>query len=263
MTTLSLHQMNALEVEPSELVDLAAETGCQAVSVFVHQQDPRSQFPLVTADNKAAFQQRLRDTGIRVLNVEAFMIAPGVDVESFRAGFELGAELGARGISVILVDSDRARVEQNLARVCELAGEYHLRVGIEFMPLMPGWGTLREAADLVARLDQPNLGIGIDLLHLVRSGGSAEQVAALDPALIAHVQLCDSASLDVSRDYAAEAAGDRLAPGDGVFPLQAFLEALPADLALEMEVPQPVRHPARERVRHIVEATRKLLAPEG
>ncbi len=83
--------------------------------------------------------------------------------------------------------------------------------------------------------------------------------ATANIGLIVHAQLCNVADLSVTTDYAEEAAGNRLTPGDGVFPLAAFLRALPADIPLELEVPQPPDRPALERVRHIVDATRRLM----
>ena len=53
-------------------------------------------------------------------------------------------------------------------------------------------------AGLVARAAHPNLAIGIDILHLVRSGGSPADVAALDRGLIGYAQLCDGESLAVT-----------------------------------------------------------------
>ncbi len=262
-TSLSLHQMTALDVDPSELVTLAAQTGCGEVSIFVHQQDPRSAFPLVTRENRRDFEARLNATGVRVANVEVFMIAPGVDIDSFRPGFALGAELGARGATVILVDTDRDRVVDALRRTCDMAAEFDLDIGIEFMPLMPAWRNLVEVADLISLVARPNLAIGLDVLHLIRSGGKPADITAIAPKLIAHAQLCDSEDLGTGSDYATEAAGNRLAPGAGKFPLQAILQALPAGTPLELEVPQPADRPARDRVADAVAGARRQMELAG
>ncbi len=79
-------------------------------------------------------------------------------------------------------------------------------------------------------------------------------------------QICDSVDPGASQDYAAEAAANRLAPGEGTFPIRAFLQSLPSTATLEIEVPQPPDRPAMDRVKAIVAASRrqiKLAAAPG
>jgi len=259
--TLGVHHLSALEVDPVDFVSMAAEAGCQAISVFTHQANPQGNLPLVTRENRRAMRDRLEATGIRIANVDAFMIRPDVDWSAFAAALELGAALGARRASVLLQDTDNDRVVATLGRFCELAAELEIDAAIEFMPLMPAWRSIGEVAALIPRVARPNLGISVDALHLIRSGGTPGDVAALSPGLISCAQLCDSENLAATSDYLEEAMGNRLAPGDGRFPLAALIAALPGDTSLELEVPQPRTRPAFERIRHAVTATRKLLDP--
>lgn len=256
---LSIHQLTALEVEPDALVSLAAKTGCQEVSVFTRQPSSRSAFPLVNRDNVGLVTAALRESGVKINNIEAFLITPATEVQAFEPALELGAELGARGLSTQLFDDDEPRLLGNLVALCDMASRLGLKVAIEFMPLTPAWKTLPAAAGLVQRLAHPNLTLGIDILHLVRSGGSPEDVARLAPELVAYAQLCDGADLTVTDDYAEEAVGNRLTPGEGAFPLRALLQALPAGTPLELEIPQPPRRPPLERIQHAVSMTRKLM----
>jgi sugar phosphate isomerase/epimerase len=200
---------------------------------------------------------------MRVANVECFMLTPKTEVEKFRPAIEFGAELGARSATVLLYDADESRVFDNLSRLSELTAAAGLRVGIEFMPFTPKWKNLKETAALVQQLARPNLGICIDMLHLIRSGGTPADVAAIDPAMIAYAQLCDSNDLTANENYFEEAGISRLAPGEGKFPLQEFLQALPAGTPLELEVPRKPDVPARERVRDIVVRTRRQLELAG
>ncbi len=59
------------------------------------------------------------------------------------------------------------------------------------------------------------------------------------------------------------AIGNRLAPGDGVFPVACFINALPAGTPLEVEVPQPQTRPPLERVRYAVTAARRMIEAES
>jgi len=131
------------------------------------------------------------------------------------------------------------------------------------MPLAPGWKTLEETVRLIDQVNKPNLGIGVDLLHLIRSGGTPETVATTDSRYIAYAQLCDSSDLSVTEDYAYEASQHRLTPGDGKFPIREFLNALPPGTPLELEVPQKSEVPALERVEAIVSAARRQIEQAG
>ncbi len=259
MYKLGIHHLTAIETDPVAFVAIAAEAGCQEVSVFTRQPGHRSTYPLVTAETRDAMAAILVGTGVNIANIESFMLTPGTDLQAFEPALELGARLGARNAGVQVFDDSEPRVVDNLSALCELASGLGLAVAIEFMPLAPAWKTLEAMTGLVARVAHANLAIGVDVLHLVRSGGSAEDVSAMAPGLIGYAQLCDGADLEVTADYAGEAAGDRLVPGDGVFPLISFLRALPAGTPLELEVPQPPRQPPRERVQHAVAAARRLI----
>lgn len=259
MQALGIHHLSAIETDPVAFVAMAAQAGCQTISVFTRAPGERSGFPLVDQHNKAAMAAALRDHGIAMGGIEAFMLTPRSEPQSFLGALELGAELGAQRAGVLLYDGDESRVIDNVSALCDMASGLQLKVGIEFMPLAPGWKTLAAMNALIEKIAHPNLAVAIDVLHLVRSGGSPEEVAALAPGQVAYAQLCDGADLTVTEDYAEEAAGNRLAPGDGVFPLRAFLRSLPTGTPLELEVPQRGNQAPLERVRHAVSATRKLI----
>jgi hypothetical protein len=74
-------------------------------------------------------------------------------------------------------------------------------------------------------------------MHLVRSGSGAEDVAALDPELIGHVQLADALLVPTIPDYMEEACFERMVPGTGELPLVDILAALPSDVVIGLEVP--------------------------
>ncbi|MFT5481366.1 MAG: sugar phosphate isomerase/epimerase [Halieaceae bacterium] len=159
----------------------------------------------------------------------------------------------------IVYDADESRAIDSLGALCNVAEPLGLKIAIEFVAVTPAWNTLASAAELVTKIGHRNLALDIDILHLARSGGTPADVAALESRLIAHAQLSDVADLTATADYGEEAAANRVTPGDGVFPLDAFLRALPKGTPLELEVPQPPDRPAIERLRHVVTATRQLL----
>jgi sugar phosphate isomerase/epimerase len=252
------------------LVSIAQQTGCQHVCVFVNATLPGEDsgalpFPIVHSGMKRALIDHLRHSDIRVANVEFFPIAAQSNVESYRAPLELAAELGARCAVTHLYDPDITRTRDKLGRLCEIAGSCGLRMAIEFAGLTAGCRSLQEAVSFVQRVGRDNLGIAIDALHLVRTGGKTADVSALDPRHIAYAQICDGHGLHCSRDYLPEAL-NRLVPGEGNFPLAKFVQALPASVPLDVEVPVfqlPNGLSALEHARRSVEGTRQVLASVG
>lgn len=279
-TALALHHFTIADVTPLELVPIAAETGCGAVCVFVDSPElpasgeeiPKLMFPVVTPAMQREMIERLRDYGVTVTNIEFFPLGADTVLENFRAKLALGAELGARLAVTHVHDPDTQRAIDTLARFGQLAAEFGLKAGLEFMGLSPACNSLQKAVSLVKQAGQANIGVAVDALHLVRTGGTPGEISALDPGLFAYAQLCDgpaledpTTALDVDR-YLKEAF-DRLAPGEGVFPLVEMIKALPAAIFYDVEVPSPTLAgrgmTPRQRAMRAVTATRQLLAAAG
>jgi sugar phosphate isomerase/epimerase len=268
MRRLGLHQITAIEAPPPELVSIAAKSGCQAVCVFVesplidHGGRTSPLFPTVGHENCQPFKERLVRHGITVWNVEYFPLEAETDIGAYQPAIALGAELGAARLVTHVHDTNEQRACDSLGRLCDLAATEGLAVGLEFMGLSPGCNSLAKARRLFEAVAAANLGIAVDALHMVRTGSPIEEVAALPPHIFAYAQLCDGTHLELLSDYLPEAM-DRLAPGEGVFPLREFLRALPPDIPIDVEVPsERLRKsgvPPLERVLAAVEASRILL----
>lgn len=269
MRDLALHQMTALESSPLELVQIAAEVGCAEICVFVRSPlipaddgGMKPLFPTVTPAIQEAMKASLLANKIAIMNVEYFSIEQGMILEEYRAPLALAADLGAKRAVAHVHEVDQERAVAGLRGLCEMAAEYGLFVGLEFMGLSPGCNSLGKARELVEAANRSNLQIAIDALHLVRTGGSIDEVARLDPELIAYVQLCDGKDLRRSEDYLPEAF-NRLSPGEGIYPLRDLLRILPTNIPIDIEVPsEDLRREGRspiERARRAVSASRQLL----
>ena len=241
----ALHQLTLMETSPAELISIAATAGYRQICLFTHIPPVtltggggRSPFPVVTEADKGEMLARLRDTGVAVTKVEFFLIRAETPIESYRAGLSLGAELGARRAVVHIHDMDEARALDRLVQLADLAQEYGLGIGLEFMGLSPACNSLARANWFLERARHPNLGLAIDALHLVRTGGTARDIRAIAPHRIVYAQLCDGKDLRISADYREEAL-DRLLPGTGVFPLVDIIRALPPAVDLDIEAPRP------------------------
>ena len=77
---------------------------------------------------------------------------------------------------------------------------------------------------------------------------------------LGYVQLCDG-PLQAPADREAlirEARTNRLAPGEGQFPLKALLAAMPQDCMASLEVPLPQGRDPQSHARHLLETARRL-----
>ncbi len=262
MTTLSLDHLTVFDTSPPELIDIAAWLGVPLVSLFT-QLPLQADLPIVTQANKAETLARMRDTGVKLGNMECFNLTPEVVAESFRPAVELGAELGATSLVAINAwDPERNRALDNFARLCRIAAEYGIRTNVEFISM----GKVRTLADAIAFVTdsgEPNVGITVDFLHLIRTGGSAADIRAMDPRLIGYVQVCDGL-LEMPQDqWNDEGFEQRQMPGEGEFPLAELMAAIPPGITIAAEVPHRALRLAgvspAERARRAVEGTRRFL----
>jgi sugar phosphate isomerase/epimerase len=239
-----------MDVGPLELIEIAAQCGYGHVSLFTNApvvpiagQEGKFQFPTVTPDIKEEVLARLGGLGLDVINAEFFLMRSDVDLETYRPGLALGRELGAKNAMTHIFEADPARATDLLGRFCAIAAEEDMRVSIEFCQMTPGCKTIHAARAFVEVLGAANLGFGICPMHLVRSGGTAADIAALDPAMLFYGQLNDGHGLHVAEAYFEE-VHDRQLPGNGNFPLADIVRALPMSAPIEVKCPSDSRRKA-------------------
>lgn len=262
--------MTAMDVAPVEFIRLAGQSGCDAVSVFTScpaailpgQASPL-RFPTITPAMRRDVQAALVSSGTSVNGVEYFPVVAGLDPRDYEAGLALGAELGGVRAVTHVHDTEEARSVDAIGRLCELAAAQGLTLGVEFTPMTRGCDSLAKAAWLVDQVARPDFGISLDCLHLVRSGAGVGDVSQLDARYFRSVQVCDGHGLEPAAVYMGE-AHDREIPGKGDFPLAAILNALPAALPIEIEVPslrcREAGVSAGEHVARAIACTRDLVA---
>ena len=150
---------------------------------------------------------------------------------------------------------------ENLGRLAEVAAAHRLRLALELMPYT-AVNSLAKAHRMVAGCRTANLGLLIDALHLARAGGTPAEVALLPHQHIAYLQLCDApAQPPPGMTLRQESLASRLYPGEGGLPLAALMDALPADIVVDVETPVAAHQglsPA-ERARLALSATQRFL----
>jgi len=243
MLPLSLAHLTVLDVAPPALFDLAAQAGYQRVGIRILPAIPGAiAYPLSRA-SVIAWRRGLANAGVGVHDVELLPLTPSVQIEDYLDTLALAAELGARRLNVTGDDADVDRLAGRFAVLCEHAAPLGLGIDLEFMRFRLV-GTLTQALDVVGRAAQPNGRVLVDLLHLCRSGGTADMLREAPAEQLGSVQLCDALLQGPNNaDFAAEAREGRLFPGEGDLPLQSLMNALPRDIAIGVEVPTGTTHP--------------------
>lgn len=232
---LSLDCMTITNCTPVELIRSARAAGFDCVTLWALP-PPRFPLQLVTAEMERACAAALADTGIIVQGLEAFDISSVEAVKSYRPAVELGARLGAKSVAAIHArNPDRTEAAATLAALVELADEYGLGVNLEPIAMCQT-ATLAQARDLI-RAAGVDAGIVLDVYHLVRAGGTAQDIRAIEPGLIRHVQINDGAASPSRETILLEATVERPYPGEGTFPLVELLSAMPRNIPWGIESP--------------------------
>ncbi len=235
MRRLSLESLTLTDTSPQDLIRAAAGAGFDLVSLWV-QAPPLFPAQLLTPASDAECARLLADTGVEVFSLECFDLHSDAAVESYRPALERGARLGGRAaLAINYSNPDPAHVAALLSRFAELAGEVGLAVNLE--PVAGGMSPrLGQTRDIIGA-SGADVGIVLDPHHLVRSGDSLDDLRAIAPGLIRYVQICDGPLVQTAAITATEAVCERLYPGDGEFPLAAFLATAPDDTPLGIECP--------------------------
>ncbi len=274
---LILEFLSAREISPAALVRLAARHEVPLVSICLLPFKALAGEGVPFADlidwdlvgdtpNRRALKRLCEAEGVGIASADPFILRDESAVEAARPALESAAWLGARAVTVIVVEADPTRHAAILAGFCAAAADHGLGVLHEHSPRM-AVKTFREALAMQRTLAQPNLRLVVDALHFFRGDNRLGDLAALQPHEIGRVQLCDAPREVLPQGGGYEAFYERMVPGEGGLPLADLLRALPGNVPLGMEVPlwamQEAGVQAAERVARIVAATRRLIALAG
>lgn len=267
---LSLDHLTVIDATPEKLVEVAAAHDFRAVCLFLEPMAALARMSVFDLYDSPAAKRDLRrmlEQSRVGLDVSyPFTLSRHSRLENFKLGLDCAAYLGTRFVNVLIYDRDPERRLQEFASFCTLADAFGIDVVLEFFP-NSSVRTLADGLDIVRAIGRPHkVGLNVDLLHLMRSGGTVQELASAPPEYILYGQLCDGlADCDIAaRDY--EASMQRLLPGQGEFDVQAFRDALPPHCPVSLEIPQETAIvagvSADERARMALAAARATLAKQ-
>ena len=265
---LGIGMLSVFALSPLQLVDVAADLGCSYISTVVQGQPlvPLGFAPYSLKDDVGLRKDLLAAMAYRGVTIslgDGFLVLPGAEMCKFATDLDVLAELGVPWINTVSLDPDLNRTFDQFAALTELAAQRGIQTAVEPVPglTIADLPTALAARENVGRSDFRLL---IDTMHLVRSGHGAADLAALDPEYIGYAQLCDTTLQPRVDNYSEEAIFERMVPGTGELPLRDIISELPADIVIELEIPQrslalagvsPV-----DRLRPCVQAARRLLS---
>jgi sugar phosphate isomerase/epimerase len=241
---LALSHGSLINVRPPQFVQAAADAGFRQVSLRVAaglealgKGDPGGPYSLL--DDRALQRETRRAldaAGTSVVEAEYVFLAPELEVGDYRKLIAVGAELGARQVVAVFCGyDDEARIVADFARLCDLASEYGLVAIIEFVA-PTSVNSIEKCGRVISASGKPNSGILVDSLHLFRTGGSVERLAAMQPELIVNCQLSDGL-MSLGATWQPDMPKNRMQLGEGDFPLRQLLAVLPPDVPVAIETP--------------------------
>jgi sugar phosphate isomerase/epimerase len=270
MDRIAIDFISVMGLPPVEFVELAAKLGVGYIGLAPAPltSNPHNYPEWTLRGNPALVKdtaRALKDNGVTVSVSDGFLIWPAASVSTLAADLDIMAELGALRVNACALEPDPGRLVDEFGLLADMANERGLPLTLEFLPGMPV-GTLPAAVDLVRKAGRPNTGLLLDAMHFYQTGCTAADIAALDPALIFYAQLCDRPA-ETSLTYMDMARLERMCPGEGVLPLRDFVQALPADIILGLEVPMQAKALAGlapyDRLKPCIEAARALAKAKG
>jgi sugar phosphate isomerase/epimerase len=248
----------------SRYVAAAAAGGASSVCLSVNHPD------LLDPRGASTTLAQLTDLGLSVSMGDGFLLKAGDGMDDLKRRLDLAVQLGVPFANACAFEPDESAprdsgpIQDQLGELCRLADAAGLGVLIEFTPLshVP---SLAAAVALIEQLDQRNLQILVDTLHLARAGEGPDDLAKVDPALLGYCQLSDGPlRSDSLAAYLDEAVFERAIPGLGELPLAQLVARLPLDITISAEVPLRSLADAGvspdERVQRILDGTRQVVA---
>jgi len=237
----------SLRGRPAEaIVRAAADAGFDSITLRIVEPKPGDHGHLVhDATARRSLHSLMDGEGVTLLDVEVVRLRPGTQLRFLLPALDAAAELGARHVLTVCDDPEEERFLASLLALSSACEERGLTTALEFMRFSE-CRSFEHAVRTVQRgraAGAATLGVLVDALHLHRSGGTPEQVAAVAgefPELFPYVQLCDGPSKPPRGGVAQirdEAVTARLLPGDGELPLLRLLAALPAGIPASLETP--------------------------
>jgi sugar phosphate isomerase/epimerase len=262
---------NTSTIRPTPLLEkirIAGEAGFSAIESWNEEVDAY----LAGGGSMAELKSALADANLKVVSMIAlggWITAEGEAharvLNECRRRMDQAAELGSPYIVAsppdVVVDLDHAA--SRYAELLRLGRTAGVRPSMEFLGFVAGIKDVASAKTIADGAGDPDATVVADVFHMIRGGGSVDDLLMLDGAKLANFHVNDVPS---APDPLTQTDADRVMPGDGIADLPrvfANLRAIGYDGPLSLELfnpslweadPLEVARRGLERVRTLVDA---------
>ena len=215
--------------DPARFVEITAGAGWKATGVWFDQESWSS-------TTSREVKRRIDDNGVEAVDMEVIRL--GRSIDTGKALIEAACEVGAKNILVVSSLHSFGETADQLSHLCSLAEAGDITICLEFMKFT-SVKSLSDALEVVELVDAPNVGILLDLLHVVRSGTTFKEIEACDPKLFPYAQWCDGTAQPVGwsdSELITDALDDRLIPAQGKLDALKFESLFNTDIPFSIEV---------------------------
>jgi sugar phosphate isomerase/epimerase len=242
----SLAYLTVRDCEPAEMAYIASRTGYDYISLRLIPMGIPGESAYLPKDRAMISRAKtaLKETGIKVLDIELARILDDFDLRSYLPAFEVAAELGAKHVissAWTTQKRDRAFIVDRFSEICDLAKPFDLTVNLEF-PTFSRLTNLKEAADIVRAANRTNGGILIDSLYFHYSRIQLEELEQIPREYLNFMHICDTSKNipTIGLDMINVAREERLYVGEGCIDFAALLSQLPL-MPYSIELPNKKR----------------------
>lgn len=251
------------EATPAQLIECAAASDFDFGGMWAERET-------WTPATTRTICKQARDAGVALLDLEVAWIMPGAPDPWLTQLVDIAAELGARNLLCVSSDPDMAATTAKFQALVDRAKGTGVRVNLEF-GVFTEVKTIHMARAILEAVEGDAKALLVDTLHWARSGGTADDLAAIPREWLSYCQPCDApadgpdlTNFDAIID---DAINRRMPLGNGGLSLGAMVEALPADLPMAVEERSAALRDAfpdlTERAREVARTSRAWLDLRG
>lgn len=227
---LAINEATTMNASFREDIEAYAAAGFEAVELWLDK-------VAAYAEENSLEEARslLGDNGIEAVGAcfhAGLMLTEGQDrtdaLEGLKRKLEICQALGAPSMIVCpdgpqedLAARHYDAAAEGLAEAADLASEYDVSLGIEFIQGHPFVGTAVTAAEMADKTGRDNVGVLFDTFHFYVGASKVINIQQIaDRVLFVHLNDCHKMPVELAQD------SDRTFPGEGMFPLLRILDEL-------------------------------------
>jgi sugar phosphate isomerase/epimerase len=231
--------LNTSTIQPAPLLEkihIAGRVGYDAIEPWSVEIDDFEE-----RGSLGELRRIIADAGLRVASVicvEGWLDPDPAALETCRRRMDQAAALGSPFIVATPPQHpvETRRAADAYGRLLELGRRHQVRPALEFLGFVEGLRSLDSVLAVSRATGDPDACVVADVFHLLRGGGSLDDLRKLRPGELAVFHIND---LPASPPFLEQTDHDRVMLGDGVVELArviALLRAIPYDGPLSLEL---------------------------